>query len=172
VWIALGSSELEPKPPSGYVVSLAWLHERGLGVPTGRFLRALCRHYEVELYNLAPNAISQAVVFVAVYEGYLGVKVHWDMWRHLFRGGLHTNSISTRVRRPVRAGSRALQLRLSRKDLYIPCTMTTNNRDWDKAWLYLRNDNERHPAYTGKILTERPDSWGYWVSPPERQAKL
>ena len=33
----------DPAPPNGYIVSLAWLHERGFGVPAGRFLRALCR---------------------------------------------------------------------------------------------------------------------------------
>ena len=32
-WISLGSTETEPKPPDGYVVSLARLHERGFGVP-------------------------------------------------------------------------------------------------------------------------------------------
>jgi len=40
------------------------------------------------------------------------------------------------------------------------------------AWFYLRNDNWRLPAYISKILTERPESWGYEVSPPECQAKL
>ena len=85
VWIAPGS-ETELKPPSGYVISLAWLHERGFGVPAGLFVRALCNHYEVELHNFAPNSISQAAVFVAVCEGYLGILVHWDLWRHLFRG--------------------------------------------------------------------------------------
>ena len=50
--------------------------------------------------------------------------------------------------------------------------MTSNNRDWDKAWFYLRNDDGRHPAYTGKILMDKPDVWGYGVSPPECQAKL
>ena len=59
-----------------------------------------------------------------------------------------------------------------RKDLHIPCTMMSNNHDWNRAWFYLRNDDGRLPAYTGKILTERPESWGYGVSPPERQAKL
>ena len=92
-WIAPGL-ETEPRPPSGYIVSLARLHERGFGVPAGRFVRALCHHYGVELHQFAPNAISQAAVFVAVCEGYLGVLVHWDLWRHLFRGELYTESIS------------------------------------------------------------------------------
>ena len=65
-----------------------------------------------------------------------------------------------------------LHMRERRGDLYIPCTMASNNRDWDKAWFYLRNDDGALPAYTGKVLAEKPASWGYGVSPPERQAKL
>ena len=126
----------------------------------------------MELHNFAPNAISQAVVFVAVCEGYLGMNVHWDLWRHLFRGELHTDSVSRGVRRPVRVGGFMLQVREKRKDRYIPSMRTTNNRDWDKTWFYLRNDNGRLPAYTGKILTERPESWAYGVLPVERQAML
>ena len=57
MWI-VPRSETTPNPPSGYVVSLARLHERGFGVPAGRFIRALCHHYGVELHNFAPNAIS------------------------------------------------------------------------------------------------------------------
>jgi len=65
------------------------------------------------------------------------------------------------VRRPVRAGGFTLLVREKRKDLYIPCTMTSNNRDWDMAWFY-----------TSKILMERPDSWSHGMSPAERQSKL
>jgi len=75
----------------------------------------------VELHNFASNAVSQVAVFVAVCEGYFGVLAHWDLWRHLFWGELYTESVSAGVR----------------KDLYIPCTMTTNNRDWDKACVGL-----------------------------------
>ena len=35
VWIALTAEERGPKPPSGYIVSLARLHERGFGIPAG-----------------------------------------------------------------------------------------------------------------------------------------
>jgi len=46
-------------------VSLVRLHERGFGVPVGRFMRALCDYYGMELHNFGPNSISQAAVFVA-----------------------------------------------------------------------------------------------------------
>jgi len=82
------------------------------------------------------------------------------------------DSISQGVRRPVRADGLTLHLRESRKDLYIPRMMTTNNHDWDRALFYLRNNGGRLPAYTGKVLTEKLDTWHYGVSPPDRQTRL
>jgi hypothetical protein len=51
-------------------------HERGLGVPPSRFMRALLHYYKVELHHLAPNSISQVAIFTAVCEGYLGMEPH------------------------------------------------------------------------------------------------
>ena len=93
VWIPPRPEEIELNPPSGYIVSLVRLHERGFGVPASRFVRALCDHYRVELHNFAPNSISQAAVFVALCEGYLGIEAYWDLWIHLFRGDLYIDNI-------------------------------------------------------------------------------
>ena len=93
VWIAPRPEEIEPNPPRGYIVSLVRLHERGFGVPVGRFIRALCDYYEVELHNFGPNSISQAAVFVALCEGYLGIEAHWNLWIHLFRGELYIENV-------------------------------------------------------------------------------
>ena len=109
---------------------------------------------------------------MSFYKPGVTISVHWDLWRHLFRGELYTESVSTGVRRPIRTRGLTLHLRGSRKDLYIPCTMTSNNREWDQRWFYLLNDDGRLPAYTGKVLTEKLDAWGYGVSPLERQARL
>nr|CAB3469463.1 unnamed protein product [Digitaria exilis] len=170
VWISPGAAT-EPDPPAGYVVSLVRFHERGFGVPVGRFLR-VCFHYKVELHNFSPNTISQAAVFVAVCEGYLGIEAHWDLWCHLFFGELFSEGVSKGVRRPARAGGLVLQVRRSRRDLYIPCSMVSNNQDWDKGWFYLRNDGGRLPPYTGKLLTKKQDYWSFGVSPPEQKDKL
>jgi len=137
-------------------VSLARLHEWGFGVPADRFIRALSHHYMLELHNFYTNSISQAAVFVAVCEGYLGVEAHWDLWRHLFRGEHYTEHAQQGPRRAACVGGLMLQVRENRRTLYIPCKMTTNNRDWSRGWFYLRNDGERLPAFTGKVLTEKP----------------
>ena len=57
-WISPLPEETEPKPPPGYVVSFVRLHERGFGVPVGRFMQALCEYYGAELHNFSPNSIS------------------------------------------------------------------------------------------------------------------
>jgi hypothetical protein len=72
-WRAPPSDHREPAPPEGYVVSFVCFHERGFGMLASPFMRALLHYYKVELHHLAPNAVSQAAIFAAVYEGYLGM---------------------------------------------------------------------------------------------------
>jgi hypothetical protein len=103
-------------------------------------MRALCYHYGMELHNFTPNAISQAATFVGVYEGFLGIPVNWDLWVHLFPAEVCTLATSEpKVRHVACAGSLSLSLRSSRREQYIPCTMTSNNADWEWGWFYLRN---------------------------------
>jgi hypothetical protein len=115
----------------------------------------------------------QAATFVGVCEGFLGIPVNWDLWVHLFRAELHTLPTSEpRTRRAARAGGLALAMRSSRREEYIPCTMTTNNSNWERGWFYLRNAEPGLPPYTGKVLRERAPSWYHGVSPPQHQARL
>jgi hypothetical protein len=136
----------DPNPPYGYVGSFITHHERGFAVPASRFMQGLCYHYRVELHNFAPITISQAVTFVGVCEGFLGIPVNWDLWVHLFCMELHTLATSeTRVRRAVRADDLTFALRDSLRVLYPPCTMTSNNAEWERGWFYLRNDGAELP---------------------------
>jgi hypothetical protein len=171
-WIVPPAGDRAPNPPEGYVVRFIRFHERGFTAPASRFMRALCHYYGVELHNFAPNAISQAATFVGVCEGYLGIPVNWELWVHLFRTELFTQpTTEQRTRRTVRAGGMSLALRGQFKDDYIPCTMTTNNTGWEWGWFYLRNAEPGLPPYTGRVLKEKPDSWGYGVSTPQHRRR-
>jgi hypothetical protein len=166
-------NEREPNPPYGYIVSFIRFHERGFVAPASCFMHALCYHYGMELHNLTPNVISQAATFVGVCEGFLGIPVNWDLWVHLFRAELHTlTTPEPKIRRAVRAGGMTIALRNTRRELYIPCTMTSNNSEWDRGWFYLRNDGAGLPPYSGKVLKDKADSWHHGVSPPSHQARL
>jgi hypothetical protein len=145
-WIEPQASDREPNPPYGYVVSFIRFHERGFTAPASRFMRALCYHYVVELHNFTPNTISQAAMFVGVCEGFLGILVNWDLWVHLFCAELHTLATpEPKTRRTVRAGGMTIELPNTRRELYVPYTMTSNNAEWERGWFYLCNDGAGLP---------------------------
>ena len=50
--------------------------------------------------------------------------------------------------------------------------MTTNNAGWSRGWFYLRNYSGTLPAFTNRVLRERPPKWDWGVSPPAQQDKL
>jgi hypothetical protein len=145
-WIEPPVWDRVPNPSFGYVISFIRFHERGFAAPASRFMRVLCYHYGVELHNFTPNAISQAATFVGVCEGFLGIPVNWDLWVHLFRAELYTLATSEpKIHHAARAGGLSLALRSSRREEYIPCTMTSNNADWERGWFYLRNSGAGLP---------------------------
>jgi hypothetical protein len=76
------------------------------------------------------------------------------------------------VRRTVCTGGVSISLREMRRELYIPCTMTYNNAEWERGWFYLCNDEPGLPSYTGKVLKEKVDSWWHDMSPSSRQDRL
>jgi hypothetical protein len=160
-WIEPRARDREPNPPYGYVVSFIRFHERGFAASASRFMRALCYHYGVELHKFTPNAISQAVTFVGVCEGFLGIPVNWDLWVHLFLVELHTLATpEPKTRRAVRAGGMTIALRNTHRELYIPCMMTSNNEEWEWGWFYLRNDDVGLP-----LLQQGADGQGRLLAP-------
>jgi len=111
--------------------------------------------------------MTVAVVFATVCEGYLGMMPHWDLWLHLYRGELfNAPTGTTGVRKPVRAGCLNLVLKTGKTERpheYIPVGLSSNHAGWDSQWFYLGNDDGLLPAYTGRLITERPKNWTYGV---------
>jgi hypothetical protein len=172
-WIEPPARDRDPNLPFGYVVSFIRFHEHGFAAPASRFLHGLCFHYGVELHNFAPNAISQAAMFFGVCEGFLGIPVNWDLWVHLFHMELHTASTpELKTRRAVRTSGVTIAVRETHRELYIPCTMTSNNAEWEWGWFYLGNDEPGLPPWTGMVVREKADSWWHGLLPSSRQDRL
>jgi hypothetical protein len=154
------------------VVSFFSFHERGFGVPASRFMRAILHVYGVELHNLSPNSISQAAIFAAVCEGYLGIAPHWDLWTHLFSAKLFASLTGERrVRMAVWAGGCILQLRQARAPQYIPAILASSNKGWQRRWFYLRNDDGRLSLFSQRVVTAASENWRYGA-PRCRQKNL
>jgi hypothetical protein len=128
-------------------------------------MRAILHVYGVELHNLSPNSISQAAIFAAVCEGYLGIDPHWDLWTHFFSAELFASSTGERrVRAAVRAGGCILQLRQARASQYIPAVLASSNKGWQRRWFYL-------PSFSQRVVTVNADAWRYGT-PHDRQKNL
>jgi hypothetical protein len=122
-------------------------------------MRALLHYYKVELHHLAPNSISQAVIFAVVCEGYLGMEPHWNLWLHLFKAEHFTKKTGERgVRCAVHVGSCTLQVWVSRGEQYIPAQLISSNIGWHDGWFYLCNDDNRLPRFSGRVLMLREDN--------------
>jgi hypothetical protein len=99
--------------------------------------------------------------------------VNWDLWVYLFRTERHTATTpEPKTRRAVRAGGVTIVVRETRRKLYIPCMMTSNNAEWEQGWFYLRNDEPGLPPWTGKVVKEKADSWWHDLSPSSCQVRL
>ena len=90
----------------------------------------------------------------------------------MFRGELFIENVRGQPKRFARADGLMLHLCPTRTNLYIPNRMTTNNAGWTQGWFYLRNFGNRLPAFTNKVLRERPEKWNWGVLPPTHQARL
>ena len=65
-------------------MSFAHFHEWGFATPAHKFLRGLLHYYKVELQHLNPNVIQHIVTFVALCEGFLGIRPHFNLWWYFF----------------------------------------------------------------------------------------
>jgi hypothetical protein len=143
-WI-LPADESVSRPPNGYLVSFVVSHECGFSVPAGKFIRGVLFAYGLQLQHLNPNNIQQMAAFEAMCEGFLGISMHWHLFRYFFKFTC------------LRDGSRAtticcanLRTKQGCDDDYIPALLTSLNNGWHKGWFYLRNDPEHALlSYTG-----------------------
>jgi ribosome modulation factor len=68
----------------------------------------------------------------------------------------------------VHAWSCTLQVWAGRGELYIPTQLISSNSGWHDGWFYLRNDDDRLPKFSGRILMSREDNWSYGVIEEEK----
>jgi hypothetical protein len=89
----------------------------------------------------------------------------------LLRGAFCLADGGKKVSQAVRADGCILQLRQARALQYIPAILTSSNKGWQRRWFYLRNDEERLPSFSQRVVIAAADNWRYGT-PRERQKNL
>jgi hypothetical protein len=151
-WIVPPAADREPNPPFGYIVSFVRHHERGFAAPASPFMSGLCYHYGVELHNFAPNAIAgghlcQRVRGISGDPGELG-----SLGPPFPRGAAHA----------LHAGAAGAPHGACRRDVHFAAGVmqgTLHSLHGMGAGVVLPPQRRARPAYTGKVLGEKADSW-------------
>ena len=83
-WRVPPRTEVEPKLEENEVVSFAHFHSFGFEVPVHPLLWWLVHYYGLRLHDLTPKGILHLSIFIMLCKGFLGVPVHYELWRSLF----------------------------------------------------------------------------------------
>jgi hypothetical protein len=75
----------------------------------------LLQYYGLELHHQTPSGILHITAFVTLYEAYMGIEPHFDLWSQFF----HARLLS---------GSGAEAVVLGGVDIYVKCDRTTSGR--------------------------------------------
>jgi hypothetical protein len=67
-------------PEPSEIVSFLAFHERALGYPAHPFLLGLLNEWEVELQHLNQNGVLHIAGFVTLYEGFVGIDPHANLF--------------------------------------------------------------------------------------------
>jgi len=109
-----GESYLDPR--AGEIVVFEDFFKRGFGVPVHPFLQGLLLYYEIGIYNLHRNSILVVATFIHLFEAFLGIETHFDLFHYLFylskKGAVGGSKI---------AGGVYLNLRDRMKNRYLSC---------------------------------------------------
>jgi hypothetical protein len=62
-------------------------------------------------------------------------------------------------------------LRQAQAQQYIPAILASSNKGWQRRWFYLRNDDERLPSFSQRVVTAAGGNWRY-EAPREKQKNL
>jgi hypothetical protein len=84
----------DPTSPfmGGYIMACTAFYEWWFGVPSHQFLYSLLQLYGLELHHLTPSGTLHKETFVTLYESYMGIEPHFNMWNYFFHTQLQQGS--------------------------------------------------------------------------------
>jgi hypothetical protein len=122
-------------------VSFLAFHERGLGYPAHSLLLDLLNESEVELQHINQNRVLQIASFIMLYEGFLGIDPHTNIFRAFFHGRRRTVKGDPEL---TAVGDFGLEKRPHLLGDYPAYSPADSNRGWHEEWFYIRNRRRCH----------------------------
>jgi hypothetical protein len=73
-----------PTPNTNKIVVFAPFFQHGFRLQACDFLRDVLDHYQIDLVHLNPNSILHIAIFVHLYEGHLGIRLNFPLFKNYF----------------------------------------------------------------------------------------
>ena len=130
-------------------------YENGFALPAGAFFRGLLFFFGIEVTHLKPNSIAQIAIFIHLCKAFLGITLHFNMWRALY----NLRGYPSAARRNMVGGA---TFSLCQGRSYPALELRDNNKGWDKEWFVVLNLAPCLPARTGvsRVLGRTADRGG------------
>jgi hypothetical protein len=132
-WKSAYQNPFPPENPGETIVYTSFF-ERGLGLPTSKFLRRVLYFYRIQLVNLTPIGLSQIAFFVHMCEAFLGIDPHFQLFRYFFRLKPQPDN-----KNPNICGGAVFQLRQDKIDEYFGVPLKNPKRTWRNEWFIIKN---------------------------------
>src|SRR5438132_10339615 len=78
------SGERFPTADTNEIVVFEHFFYRGFAISTGLFFHGLLNFYGIKLIHLNPNSILHIATFIHLYEAFLGIRPHFNLFRYFF----------------------------------------------------------------------------------------
>ena len=99
--------------------------EFGLALPVSDFSQGLLYYYGIQIDHLTPQSVLHIAVFVHFCEAFLGIDLHFELFRSLY-----TLTPQPSSEELGRVGCTSLQLRLEIIDKYLEWPRIHVDPDW------------------------------------------
>lgn len=92
-----------------------------------RFLERVCRHYQIEIAQMLPNAIAMLSIFAILCEAWLGVEPYFGLWRYFYSGMYHKDNLFVE----------SVGFTLKTKKNYIAFPVKSSWKGFGEKWFYI-----------------------------------
>ena len=106
-----------------------------VGISCSSFFEGLLEFWALSLCNLHPNTILHVSIFIHLYEAYLGILPHFNLFRHLFWLKKNGGGGSKEVRGVY------LQLWDGMASEYITIPLNTSLKGCNARWFYMKQSH-------------------------------
>src|SRR5215216_801303 len=164
-WRAAPAGEVTPSPQVREKVYLKAQLVRDVSLPISHFFLSVLNHYMVQPHNLSPNSILVLSNFVALCEGYLGIRPRLDLFVYFFTVKREAGHSKEELRN---CGTISFKIRPGRR--FPDIVSHESCKNWQQTYLYgpdipLAGRQVTYPDFVDGAAAEAP-SWRSQASLP------